>query len=281
MIGPPLPSSGSRTNVRSLLLPGLAFALAVVVAVAVFAGSDDPLLVDTGDVAAQGTPADAPEGQVEVEEADTTPSAARMQPLQLPTDSPMATGAPEAPLVMVTFESFGCLWCGHMHTRTMPGVQSDWVDEGLLRIEARMLPYEPAATPGARIGAAAGLQDRYWELAEHLYPFIAGDGDPPAGRELTDQEMGAYRERQSEDALLAEVLRVADDIDLDWDRFLTDYGSDEVEEIVARDTVLARQLGFTGTPAMVINGVPVGGYRSPEVFEELLDSILDASTTAG
>lgn len=90
--------------------------------------------------------------------------------------------------------------------------------------------------------------------------------------------MGAYRERQAEDALLAEVTRVADEIDLDLDRFLADYSSAEVEGLVARDALLGRQLGFTGTPAMVVNGVPVGGYRSETAFRDLLDAVLDAST---
>ena len=258
------------------MLPGLAFAAAVGVAIAVFSGSDDPVLVDSSDVPT----AAAEEFAADVAATDG-PSVSLMQPLQLPSGSAMAIGDVDAPLVMVTFESFGCLWCGHMHTRTMPGVLDDYVETGLLRIESRMLPYEPAAAPGARIGAAAGLQDRYWELAEHIYPFIAGEGEPPTGRELTDQEMGAYRERQSADALLAQVLRVADEIDLDWNRFMQDYESDEVEAIVARDATLARQLGFTGTPAMVINGVPVGGYRSPATFDELLGRVLEASTADG
>lgn len=261
----------SRRNRRRLLLPALALLAAIAVAAAVFAGSGEPALVDT-DAADEGT---AAAGEA-VE--DDGPSATRMAPLLLPSDSGMSIGDPDAPLVMVAFESFGCLWCGHMHTRTMPMVLDDYVEQGRLRIDTRMLPYEAAASPGARIGAAAGLQGRYWELAEHLYPFIAGAGAPPLGRDLTELELGAYRERQSEDALLAEVLRVADDIDLDWERFFRDYDSDEVRRIVARDTALARELGFTGTPAVIVNGVPVGGYRSPEAFEEFLDGVLDAST---
>ena len=253
------------------MLPGLAFVAAVGVTVAVFAGSDEPVLVDTDAVAEEpASPA--------AETVDDAPSAERMRPLRLPEDSTMAVGDPDAPVVMVAFESFDCLWCGHMHTRTLPSVMTDYVDAGLLRIEARMLPYEPAAAPGARIGAAAGLQDRYWEVAKHLYPFIAGAGAPPLGRDLTDAELGAYRERQTEDALLGEVLRVADEIDLDWDRFFADYESEEVEAIVARDATLARQLGFTGTPAMVINGVPVGGFRSEDTFRDLLDGVLAATT---
>lgn len=265
------------------MLPGLVFLAAVGVAVVVFTGSDDPVLVDAGDVPDESAAAPSDQGAAGTSDdtPDDRPSTDRMTPLQLPQGSGMTIGDADAPMVMVTFESFGCLWCGHLHNRTMPSVLSDYVDEGLLRIESRMMPYEQAAGPGARIGAAAGLQDRYWQLAEHLYPFIAGDGEPPAGRELTEQELGAYRQRQAEDALLAQVEAVADDIDLDWERFLQDYESDQVAAIVARDTTLARQLGFTGTPATVVNGVPLGGYRSQDVFSEFLDAVLDASAETG
>lgn len=270
------------------MLPGLVFLAAVGVAVVVFTGSDDPVLVEAGDAPSDAGPVsdDAePSGDdaagPPADVVDDRPSTGRMAPLQLPAGSGMTIGDADAPMVMVAFESFGCLWCGHLHDRTMPRVMEDYVDEGLLRIEARMLPYEAAAGPGARVGAAAGLQDRYWALAEHLYPFIAGGGEPPAGRELTEQELGAYRERQQEDALLAQVEGVADEIDLDWEQFLDDYGSERVTTIVDRDTGLARQLGFSGTPAMVVNGVPLGGYRSADALGEFLDAVLDASAGTG
>ena len=129
-----------------------------------------------------------------------------MAPLRLAEDRDgMAIGDPDAPLVMVAFESFGCLWCGNFHRTTMPMVLDEYVESGQLRIETRMLPYEERAVPGARIGAAAGMQDRYWALAEHLYPFIAGSGEPPVGRDLTSRELDAYRDRQAEGALLEDV----------------------------------------------------------------------------
>lgn len=268
------------------MLPGLVFLAAVGVAVVVFTGSDDPVLVDAGDAADAAAESPAPvsgdaAATPPADLPDDRPSSDRMAPLQLGQASGMTIGDTGAPMVMVAFESFGCLWCGHLHERTMPSVMADYVDQGLLRIEARMMPYEQAADPGARIGAAAGLQDRYWQLAEHLYPFIAGEDEPPTGRELNEQELGAYRQRQAEDALLAQVEVVADEIDLDWERFLADYGSERVTRIVERDTALARQLGFTGTPAMVVNGVPLGGYRSADALGEFLDAVLDASAGTG
>ncbi|MFV0307574.1 MAG: DsbA family protein [Desertimonas sp.] len=268
-----------------LLIPGFAVAVAAVVAALTVFGDDDPALVDTGGVAAPttvtaaGTPAgDRGDGPAE---ASTTipaqePGRSIMAPLRV-TNEAMGIGDPDAPLVMVTFESFGCGWCGHFHRLTMPPTIDKWVDTGQLRIESRMMPYEERAMPGAKAGAAAGLQDRYWELAEVMYPYIAGSGDPLFDREPTDEEMAAYHERQSEAQMLAKVESVADEIGLDYDQFLVDYRSPEVDESVRADTQMGYALGFTGTPAMVVNGVPIGGFVNEERLDTILGNVLDAS----
>ncbi len=90
--------------------------------------------------------------------------------------------------------------------------------------------------------------------------------------------MGDYRQRQSEAGLLAEVERLAADIDLDYERFLSDYRSAEARQRVQADTDIGYAVGFTGTPAMVVNGVPLGGWVGFESFDEFLTSILEAST---
>ena len=159
-------------------------------------------------------------------------------------------------------------------------MHDEYVDTGLLRVESRMMPYEDRAIPGALVGIAAGMQDRYWELADVLYPFISGDGDPPTERDLSASELGDYRERQSEAGLLAEVERRADEIDLDYEQFLADYRSDEARQSMRNDTDIGYAVGFTGTPSIVVNGVPLGGWVGFETFDDFLTSILDASTEA-
>jgi len=287
-----------------LLIPAIVFALALVGAGFTIFRDDSVALIDTSDIdaaetdsaAVDTTPSNTPdEGTADdssatptttTDSTDTTavpdadrPSTALMDPIRVD-DPAMGIGDPDAPLVMVTFESFGCLWCGNFHRLTMPGVYEKYVDTGLLRIESRMMPYEERAQPGALVGAAAAMQGRYWELAEVLYPFISGDGEPPTDRDLTEAELGDYRQRQSEDGLLAQVELHADDIDLDYERFLVDYRSDEAAQRVATDTQLGYAVGFTGSPSMVINGVPVGGYVSYEAFDKFLTSVLDASVPA-
>ncbi len=285
-----------------LLIPALVFLLALVAAGFTLLRDDSVPMIDTSDIevsvndsstaptstsdtsdepaADDTTPTpstDTPTQTSTVPESDR-PSPDRMDPIRV-TDPAMAIGDPDAPLVMVAFESFGCLWCGNFHRLTLPGIYDKYVDTGLLRIESRMMPYEDRARPGALVGTAAGMQDRYWELAEVLYPFISGDGEPPTDRELTEAELGDYRQRQSEEGLLAQVELHADAIDLDYEQFISDYHSDEAAARMAADTNLGYAVGFTGTPALVVNGIPIGGYVSYESFDEFLTSVLDASTS--
>lgn len=255
-----------------MLVPVAVFTVALGITAFTLLDGDEVSIIDTGDVESG---LQAPASTRETAD-DQRPSRALMDPIRV-SDPAMAIGDPDAPMVMVTFESFGCLWCGNFHRLTMPEVYEHYVDAGLLRIEARMMPYEQRALPGALVGTAAGLQDRYWELAEVLYPFISGDDTPPIGRDLSPAEIGQYRERQSEARLLAEVQRWADEIDLDYEQFLSDYRSAEASQRVSTDTEVGYAIGFTGTPAIVVNGVPLGGFVSFETFDQFLTSVLAAS----
>ncbi|MCC5950426.1 MAG: thioredoxin domain-containing protein, partial [Nitriliruptoraceae bacterium] len=238
-------------------------------------GDDAPVLVDTSE--RETSSLDDPSDEASASPEDDRPSSARMAALRIDPDAGLSVGDPDAPMVMVAFESFGCLWCGVFHRETMPVVLEDWVDTGRLRIETRLQPYEPRAVPGARIAAAAAEQDLYWELAAHLYPFIAGTDEPPMGRDLTADELAAYQVRQSEEAMLRQAELVADEIGLDMDQLRADVADEATAAIVERDQQLAWQLGFTGTPAFVVNGVPQGGYSGPERFSAFLQAVYDAS----
>lgn len=262
-------------RLHRILAPAAVFTVALGIAAFTLFDGDDVPIIDTGDVES-GLEAPASTLDDQRPPDDQRPSRDRMDPIRV-SDPAMAIGDSDAPLVMVSFESFGCLWCGNFHRLTMPEVYEKYVDTGLLRIESRMMPYEERALPGALVGTAAGLQDRYWELAEVLYPFISGEGAPPIGRDLSPTELGQYRERQSEAGLMAKVQRWADEIDLDYEQFLSDYRSAEASQRVSTDTDVGYAIGFTGTPAMVVNGVPLGGFVSFETFDQFLTSVLDAS----
>ncbi|WP_299928195.1 thioredoxin domain-containing protein [uncultured Nocardioides sp.] len=167
-------------------------------------------------------------------------------------DDPMALGEPDAPVVMVAYSEFQCPFCGKFARDTEPVLVEKFVEDGTLRIEWRDFPYLGAeSTVAARGGRAAAAQDRFWEFEEAMY----ADQLPPNSGDL------------DEDYLVS----VAEDIGLDVDRFREDLDSPEAERAVQDDFAEGQAIGVTGTPAFVINGVPVIGAQPTEVFERTIE----------
>ena len=167
-------------------------------------------------------------------------------------DDPMALGEADAPVVMVAYSEFQCPFCGKFARDTEPVLVEKFVEDGTLRIEWRDFPYLGAeSTVAARGGRAAAAQDRFWEFEEAMY----ADQLPPNSGNL------------DEDYLVS----VAEDIGLDVDRFRDDLDSPEAEQAVQDDFAEGQAIGVTGTPAFVINGVPVIGAQPTEVFERTIE----------
>lgn len=167
-------------------------------------------------------------------------------------DDPMALGEVDAPVVMVAYSEFQCPFCGKFARDTEPALVEKFVENGTLRIEWRDFPYLGAeSTVAARGGRAAAAQDRFWEFEEAMY----ADQLPPNSGNL------------DEDYLVS----VAEDIGLDVDRFRDDLDSSEAEQAVQDDFAEGQAIGVTGTPAFIINGVPVIGAQPTEVFERTIE----------
>ena len=164
----------------------------------------------------------------------------------------MALGEADAPVVMVAYSEFQCPFCGKFARDTEPVLVEKFVEDGTLRIEWRDFPYLGAeSTVAARGGRAAAAQDRFWEFEEAMY----ADQLPPNSGNL------------DEDYLVS----VAEDIGLDVDRFRDDLDSSAAEQAVQDDFAEGQAIGVTGTPAFLINGVPVIGAQPTEVFERTIE----------
>ncbi|MCQ3971414.1 DsbA family protein, partial [Klebsiella pneumoniae] len=89
---------------------------------------------------------------------------------------PLSLGEDDAPVVMVMYSEFQCPFCGKFARDTEPELVERFVDEGILRIEWRDLPYlgEESLTAVAA-GRAAADQDAFWPFAARLY----ADQAPP------------------------------------------------------------------------------------------------------
>ena len=257
--------SESRSDSRkSPLIPLLVAAIAVIALVFAFLqpGKDDS--EPAGDTAAQSDSApgsaQSGSGQSDSGQSESAQPADKTAPPQTweelvrrEPDDPMAMGEVDAPVVMVAYSEFQCTFCGKFARDTEPTLVDKYVKDGTLRIEWRDFPYlGPESTVAARGGRAAAAQGKFWEFEEAMY----AEQLPPNSGNLDEDYLAA----------------IAEDIGLDVDRFRKDLADPAAEDAVKQDFAEGQAIGVTGTPAFVINGVPVIGAQPTTVFEQAIEN---------
>ena len=233
-------SERRKSPVIPSIVAVIAAVLLVVSLVGAWGGGDDeptagsPRSSDSGDASGK-----APD--------DTWEQLVRREP-----DDPMALGDVDAPVVMLAYSEFQCPFCGKFARDTEPTLVEKYVEDGTLRIEWRDFPYlGPESSIAAEAGRAAAAQGKFWEFEEAMY----ADQQPPNSGKV------------DEDYLVG----VAEQIGLDVEQFRTDLSSEAAKQGVATDFAEGQAIGVTGTPAFVINGVPVIGAQPLDVFEQAIE----------
>lgn len=175
---------------------------------------------------------------------------------------PLTAGPVDAPVTLVVFSDYQCPFCAAFSDDALPALMP-YADDGRLRIEWRDAGvYGADSERAARAAYAAGLQGRFWEYHEAMFP---------AGERLPASEL--------QDGTL--IARAAD-LGLDTARFERDLRSDETAAEVARNEDLARRLGVNGTPTFLLDGRPLVGAQPADFYVENLRSALaDAGVDAG
>ena len=158
------------------------------------------------------------------------------QVLQRPVDPARdhVYGPVDAPLTLVEYGDFQCGFC----LKTAGTIQ-EVVGElgGRLRYVWRHAPlvrYHPNAVAAAEASEAAALQGKFFEFERALF---------------TDQEHQAP----------ADILRRADELGLDLDRFEKDLTSAAVTQRVRDDMLDAEAMDITAVPTLFVNGVRHNG----------------------
>ena len=137
-------------------------------------------------------------------------------------------GPADAPVTLVEYGDFECPYCGQAESvlRELLG------DFGDVRYVWRHLPLNdvhPHAQLAAEASEAAAEQDAFWEMHDRLLDH--------------------------QDALRwSDVVRYADELDLDLDRFQEDLRRHGSTHRVAQDVDSADLSGVSGTPTFFING---------------------------
>ncbi|GAB2563996.1 DsbA family protein [Leucobacter ruminantium] len=165
-----------------------------------------------------------------------------------------SAGPVDAPVGLVVYSDYQCPFCAKWSTDTLPAMMK-YAESGDLRIEWRdVVMYGDDSHRAARAAHAAGMQDKFWEFHDALYP----DGEHLQPDGLT------------EDAL----VQLAGELGLDTDRFATDMNSQETNDIINQYKTEATDLGVSGTPTFVLGGEPIVGAQPESVFVDTFEKKL-------
>lgn len=138
-------------------------------------------------------------------------------------------GSATARIGIVEFGNYQCLYCRDFHRQQFGRLKTEYIDTGVVRFIHMDLPLRihPQAVPAALAARCAGAQDRFWDMHDALY---------------------ANQGRLNQD-LYPDLARR---MNLDETRFQACFENQVPGRDIARDMVVARGLGFTGTPSFLI-----------------------------
>ncbi len=160
-------------------------------------------------------------------------------------------GDPNAPVTLVEFADFNCGYCGKWTQETLPLIDEKYIQTGKVRMAYVHYPILGADSMTAAEGTeCAARQDSFWEYHNLLYTK-QGVGFTPAN-----------------------LIQTAGELGLDTTRFeecLTDFPD---RALLENDIRLSQVMGVRGTPAFLVNGVPLAGAYPYEDFERIIEGIL-------
>lgn len=162
-------------------------------------------------------------------------------------------GNPNAPVTLVEFGDFNCGYCARWADQTLPRIQEKYIDTGKVRMAFVHFPILGAdSITAAEATECAARQDKFWEYHNTVYANIG------IGFSQTN------------------LTTLAGQIGLNTDSFTECLGNFPERASLEDDIRLSRIMGVRGTPAFLVNGIPLAGAYPYEDFEKLIENELAA-----
>jgi len=170
-------------------------------------------------------------------------------------NDPRALGPVDAPIVIVQWTDFLCPFCGQFARETEPDIIANYVEEGLVRIEWRDLPFQgEEAFLAALGGLAAADQDAFWAYHQTIF-----DLDPTTGDgQITPENL----------------IALAGELGLDPDQFAEALDDPAAQQQIQDDIQFAQEIGIEATPTFLVGDTPLAGAQPFDVFTEVLEAQL-------
>jgi protein-disulfide isomerase len=154
-------------------------------------------------------------------------------------------GPEDAPFALVEYGDYECPDCGRLYV-ILRDLQKDLGSR--LRIVFRQYPLSgvhPHAQQAAEAAEAAGAQGKFWEMHTLLF-----------------ERQQALRTK--------DLIRYAEELNLDFERFRQELKNETYKERVRADFIAGVQNGVHGTPGLFLNGVRYDGEWDEESLRDLL-----------
>ena len=187
------------------------------------------------------------QGGAEDEETSSPPRVER-----IPQDG-IWLGDPNAPATLIEFADLQCPFCAEFANDELPGVIDEYVRDGRLRLELRLLAFIGRDSFRAReVAHAAALQNRMWGFTERFY-----------------RNQGAENSGYATDEFMQRLARQTPGLDVQ--QLESDVGSQEAEALSREADMLGRRLDVPGTPAFYL--VRDGGRPEPIEIDQLGEAL--------
>jgi protein-disulfide isomerase len=166
-------------------------------------------------------------------------------------------GRPDASVTIVEFSDFQCTYCRKFWRETLPRIEGNYIRAGKVRFVYRHLAIlGPPSVQAAIAAECAHEQDRFWPYHDRLFSSV-----------------GLFT------FTTGNLKRYAEELRLDAGRFNACLDAERPREKVEQETIIGRMIGMTGTPGFLINGGRLVGAQPYEVFEQIIDKLLEEART--
>ncbi len=175
--------------------------------------------------------------------ADLTPTISEIS------DQEYVLGNRNAPVTLIEYGDFQCPACAAFSPIVMK-LHQEFPDQLRVAFRHFPLPQHKNAESAAYAAEAAGLQGKFWEMAEKLY---------------ADQSVwGGLSSPQ------ATYESYATGLGLDLEKFLRDFNDSSVKAKVSTHQQSGEEIGINSTPTFFLNGTKIANPPTYEQFRDLI-----------
>jgi protein-disulfide isomerase len=162
-------------------------------------------------------------------------------------------GDPNAPATLIEFADLQCPFCAEFANDELPRVIDEYVRDGRLRLELRLLAFlGPDSVRGRQVAHAAALQDRMWGFTDRFF-----------------RDQGPENSGYATDSFLQRLARQTPGLDVD--QLSQDFGNPRAEALTREAERMARRLEVGGTPSFYL--VRDGGEPEPIEIDQLGEAL--------